>query len=40
MSPHDYTWLLFATPAAVVLLGAFVYVATGLQDRIDGRGDR
>jgi cytochrome c-type biogenesis protein CcmH/NrfF len=40
MSPHDYTWLLFAMPAAVALLGAVVYVATGLQDRIGGRGDR
>ena len=28
----------YAIPIA--LLGAFVYVATGLQDRIDGRCDR
>jgi hypothetical protein len=33
MSPHDYTWLLFATPAAVVAIGALVYFVAIRQDR-------
>lgn len=39
MSPHDYTWLLFATPVAVAAVGAIVYYVTGRQDRVtDARG--
>jgi hypothetical protein len=33
MSPHDYTSLLFATPAAVAAIAALVYYVTGRQDR-------
>jgi len=33
MSPHDYTWLLFATPAAVAAIGALVYFVATRQDR-------
>jgi hypothetical protein len=40
MSPHDYTWLLFATPAAVALIGAFVYFVTGRQDRAGSHHSR
>lgn len=34
MSPDDPTWLLFATPAAVAALGAFVYSVTARQDGV------
>jgi cytochrome c-type biogenesis protein CcmH/NrfF len=40
MSPHDYTWLLFATPAAVAAIGALVYYATARQDRAESHHGR
>lgn len=33
MTPHDFTWLLFAAPLAVAGVGALVYFVTGWQDR-------
>ena len=40
MSPHDYTWLLFATPAAVAAIGALVYYVTARQDRAESHHGR
>ena len=37
MSPHDYTWLLFASPLMVAAAGAAVFFITGWQDRRDAK---
>ena len=40
MSPDDYTWLQYASPAAFATLGVAVYWITGRQDRAEAtRGE-
>ena len=40
MNPHDVTWLLFATPVAVLALGVFVAYITIRQARNGSEHDR